>query len=317
MTKVQIGQMIESFDNSKIFCREWNEATEPKGVMFIVHGMVEHSARYQEFAKFMNVNGYYVFSMDLRAHGQTVGSSDQVGIYDGDLSEDIVKDMIFFSDMLIEKYKLPLIVLGHSYGSFLLQRFIQLYHKHSIAIFTGSACMKGSFEVTMGNLVAKITKAFCGKNAKAKLIYKLSFGKYGKNFEHKNWLTRDEDKFYAYVADEFCGNVCSANFYVSFFKNLKTIYKTENLKKIDLDKPMLITSGEKDPVGGKNANLVDKLAKMYHDLGVEIVDEKIWEGMRHEILNEVNRLEVYKYIQEFCDEFCSKKKVKKIVKHKK
>ena len=80
---------------------------------------------------------------------------------------------------------------------------------------------------------------------------------------------------------------------------------------------MLITSGEKDPVGGKNANLVDKLAKMYHDLGVEIVDKKIWEGMRHEILNEVNRLDVYKYIQEFCDEFCSKKKVKKIVKHKK
>ena len=311
MNKVQIGQMIESFDGAKIFCREWNEVGHPKAVMLILHGMVEHCARYHEFAKYMNMRGVVVFSMDLRAHGQTVGDSQKIGKYSGDLAKDVVSDAVYFADKLIEKYNLPLIVLGHSYGSFMLQRFVQVYHKHSLAIFVGSAYMKGNSSVGLGKFVAKITKFFCGKNAKAKLIYKLSFGTYGKNFENGNWLTSDEEKFQEYVKDEYCGAVCSANFYVSFFSHLKNIYKSEYLNQIDKNIPMLITSGEDDPVGGKKADLVHKLANMYRDLGVEIVDEKIWGAKRHEILNETNRLEVYKYIGDFCEEFCLNKKEEK------
>ena len=94
----------------------------------------------------------------------------------------------------------------------------------------------------------------------------------------------------------------------AFFKNLKKIYKPKLLRNIDLDVPILITSGSADPVGGKNAKLVAKLDSMYRNLGVEVVEYKIWEDARHEILNETNKKEVYNYIAKFIDEFLPKNK---------
>ncbi len=307
MSNVKIGQFIESFDNKKIFCREWDDVKTPKGVVLIIHGMVEHSGRYQEFAKYLNTLGFVVFGFDLRAHGQTSESVEKISQYDGDLFCDCVKDAMFFSDMLIEKYKLPLIVFGHSFGSFVLQSYVQHYDKQNAVIFCGSANMKNNSSVTLGKFVAGVTKLFCGGNAKCKLIYKLSFGAYGKNFANKNWLSQNEQNWIDYNNDTYCGAVCSANFYRSFFKGLKNLYKKENLEQIDLTIPILITSGSDDPVGGKNLNLTKKLVEMYKDLGVEYVDFKVWEGDRHEILNETNKLEVWKYIGKFCCDFLSKK----------
>lgn len=302
MVKPILGQDIESFDGKKVFCREWTIA-KPKAVVMIFHGMVEHSGRYHEFAKFLNAKGYNVFCFDLRGHGETADGVENISLYDGDLFADCVKDGMFFADMLLEKYKLPLVVMGHSFGSFLLQSFIQQYHKHNIAIFSGSACMKGQASVAMGKCVAGITKLFHGKNAKCKMIYKMSFGAYGKPFKNGNWLSRDEKNWEEYARDPYCGTVCSANFYLSFFKNLQKIYNPKLLRNIDLDVPLLITSGSADPVGGKNAKLVAKLENMYRNLGVEIVEYKVWDDARHEILNEINKKEVFEYIASFIDEF--------------
>lgn len=302
MVKPILGQDIESFDGAKIFCREWT-TKNPKAVVMIFHGMVEHSGRYHEFAKFLNAKGYNVFCFDLRGHGQTAESVDTISQYDGDLFADCVKDGMFFADMLLEKYKLPLVVMGHSFGSFLLQSFIQQYHKHNIAIFSGSACMKGQASVAMGKIVAGITKLFYGKNAKCKMIYKMSFGAYGKPFKDGNWLSRNEQNWEEYKQDPYCGAICSANFYLSFFKNLQKIYSAKLLQNVDLDVPILVTSGSNDPVGGKNASLVSKLENMYRNLGVEMVEYKVWEDARHEILNETNKKEVFEYIASFIAEF--------------
>lgn len=300
--KQVFGEGIESFDGKKVFCREW-PVQKAKATVLIIHGMVEHSGRYNDFARFLNAKGFNVFAFDLRGHGQTSESVDKISQYDGDLFADCVKDAVFFADMLLEKYKLPLVVLGHSFGSFVLQSFVQQYHKHNIAIFVGSAYMKGQASVGMGSIVAGITKFFCGRNAKCNLIYKLSFGAYGKPFKDGNWLSRNEENWENYKNDPYCGAVCSASFYSSFFKNLKKLYKAKNLHNIDLDVPILVTSGSADPVGGKNAKLVAKLENMYRNLGVEIVEYKIWEDDRHEILNEIDKKDVYEYIAKFIDEF--------------
>lgn len=291
---------IPSFDENLVYTYTWTPSEKPKGVIFIIHGMVEHIARYEYFAKQCNKHGFIVFGMDLRAHGQTVGDPEKVGKYDGDLFGDCVKDVIFMANKIHEQYKLPLVLLGHSYGSFVLQEVVQQYNKYALAVFSGSANMKGQLSVAAGKIVAKLTRAFKGKDAPAKMLYKLSFGAYGKGFDKGNWLTRDEHVFEQYNKDLFCGNVCSAQFYISFFDHLSKLYKKDNLAKINKKAPLLLVSGECDPVGGKNHSLVDKLYGLYQKLELNVTC-KIFKDCRHEILNELNRDEVIDYILDFCN----------------
>ena len=307
---------LKSFDGAEIFYRLWDKVEKPKGVFMIIHGMVEHTGRYEDFAKFLNKNGYIVFAWDLRAHGKTAGEPNKVGKYAGDLFADCVEDAIFFADMLLKKYKLPLIVFGHSYGSFVLQSFIQQYNEHSMAIFSGSANMKKSGSVGMGLIVAKMSRFFMGKDAPAHMIYKMSFQEYGKDFPKGNWLTRDDEIWTKYNNDPFCGNVCSTNFYCSMFENLKRLYIPENLQNIDKNIPLLIVSGALDPVG-KQGLLPTQLKKLYDGQGVKEVQLNLFKDCRHEILNETNKAEIWKYIVDFCNSHISKKPTKKATPKKK
>ncbi|MBR1925715.1 MAG: alpha/beta hydrolase [Clostridia bacterium] len=291
-------EFIKSFDKTKIFTYTYDKVKNPKGVILIVHGMAEHAKRYSEFAEFLNKNSYIVFCFDLRAHGKTANGIENLGKYKDDLFEHSVCDIMFFSNYLHEKYNLPLYVLGHSFGSFLLQRYIEIYQNYDAVIFSGSANMKNQLSVSLGLMVARMTKLFCGKNHPAKMIAKLSFGSYEKHFENKNWLTSDEKIFEEYQKDDYCGFVCSANFYCSFFKNLKKIYKYENLAQINCDKPMLILSGAKDAVGGFG-KLAKKLKNLYEKIGVKNINFKLYDEMRHEILNETNKQEVFDDILNF------------------
>lgn len=297
---------IQSFDGSQIFCRLWDEVDDARGVVLIIHGMSEHSKRYDSFAKFLNQHGYLVFGFDLRAHGKTSKSVDDLGKYDGDLFLDSVYDAIFFSHLLNEKFPdLPLLIFGHSFGSFLLQRYIQLYDKYKGVIFCGSANMNKQASVSLGLFVSGIGKSFCGKNKKANLIAKLSFGSYAKNFENGNWLSRDEAVFKKYQKDDYCGFVCSNNFYCSFFKNLKKLYNSENLAQVNIRKPMMIISGTQDPVGGFS-KLATSLNEMYMGLGVKLRKFKLYEGARHELLNETNKQEVFEDILDYLNK-CTKR----------
>ncbi len=287
------AKYVDSFDGAKIYTRLWDETKNPKGVVLIIHGMSEHSARYDEFAKFLNKNDFVCFAFDLRAHGKTSVDIASLGKYDGDLFGDSVNDAIFFSHLLNELYpSLPLLVFGHSFGSFILQRYIECYDKYAGVAFCGSANMKKESSVSLGLFVSGMSKLFCGKNKPAKLIAKLSFGSYAKNFENGNWLSRDEKNWEQYQKDDYCGFICSHNFYNSFFKNLKKIYKKDNLLQINIKKPMLIISGSKDPVGGFS-KLATKLDELYTKLGVKNKTFKLYDDARHELLNETNKKEVF------------------------
>ena len=293
---------FDGYNDYQIYVRTWDKVAEPKGVVLIAHGMVEHGLRYDDFARFLNRNGYIVVVPDLRGHGKTAGAPENVCKYDGDIFGDTVRDLIKLSDTLFEKYNLPLIVLGHSYGSFLMQSFIENYHEHSVAILVGSSCYRGDMQVSLGKMVADITRAFKGKDAPAKMIYNMTFASYGKGFPRNNWLTGNEKIFDDYCLDPYCGGMASAEFYRSFFGNLKKIYTDQALNRIDKDIPILITSGERDLVGGKEHKSIDKLAPLYREHGIQNVAYKLWPNGRHEILNETFRNEVYDYILAFINE---------------
>ncbi len=291
-------EKFTSFDNTILQCYLWNDVKNPKGVVQISHGMAEHARRYDAFAKFLNANGYVVFADDHRAHGMTSTKQSKKGIYGyhkGDIYNDTVRDEIAITAHLKERFGVPVVYLGHSYGSMLGQRYIEMKNESCGAILCGSANMKGAL-LGVGCAVANVQYKLLGGEKAGKLLNALSFGSYNAKFKSDKtdyaWLSRDKEQVKKYILDEQCGGVMSIAFFKFFFNGLKDSYKKENLAGIDKNKPIAIFSGALDPVGGAG-KLVDKLYKQYVDLGVKDVSLKLYADARHEILNEVNNAEVY------------------------
>jgi len=285
-------EKFKSFDGLELTCYLWDDVKDAKGVVQISHGMAEHAQRYDAFAQYLNANGYIVFADDHRAHGAT--AEDHVGYQDGNIFEDTAQDLIEISKMLIAKYNLPLVLIGHSYGSFLSQRYIELNGPACGVILSGSAKMAGLLPA-VGKLVANMI--YSEKNAKepGSTMDKLSFGSYNKPFASDGdfaWLSRDIESNKKYIADPWCGVVMSNAFFKFFMDGLGNMYQKENLAHISKDAKIRIFSGAKDPVGSQGKSTT-ALYNMYKQLGVEDVEIKLYPDARHEILNETNKEEVY------------------------
>ena len=282
------------FNDYPINLAVWDQVEgEIKGVVQILHGMVEHIKRYDEFARFLNAHGYVVLGDDHRGHGVTAQGSLGV-VPDGDCFADTVEDAILIGKYARETYKAPLLVFGHSYGSFLTQRYIQKCGEMKAVVLCGSACMDIP-DVKAGLCVAKMQAALFGEKKKANLIRKMSFGPYNNAFKEEKkenaWLTRDDVRREAYNADPMCNYTMSIGFYTSFFSALSKLYSPEALSGISKDLPVFIISGDRDPVGGMG-KLINRLYEVYKDNGLSHIEVKLYPEARHELLNELCREEV-------------------------
>ena len=216
-------EKFQSFDGTVLQCYLWNDVKNPKGVVQISHGMAEHARRYDNFASYLNRNGYIVYADDHRAHGQTSTKQSQKGVkgyHKGDIYNDTVKDEVAITAYLKEKYNLPVVYLGHSYGSMLGQRYIQLKNESCGAVLCGSANMKGGL-LGIGAAVSNAQYKLLGGEKEGKLLDKLSFGSYNAKFKKDKtpfaWLSRDKEQVKKYIFDEQCGNVMSVAFFKYFF----------------------------------------------------------------------------------------------------
>ncbi len=292
---------VKSHDGLELFCYVWEDVENPKGILQITHGMAEHAKRYERFAKFMNQNGYVVFANDTRAHGKTAKTLDRVGkVVNGDLFDETTKDQIFLTKYIENNFKgLPIFLMGHSYGSFITQNYIQNCSIPKAVILMGSANQKNILTF-FGSIIANMTAFFKGNDAKANLIAAMSFGAYQKKVKNGVWITSDKVEAGKYMDDEYCGAIFSAGFYKYFFKNLKKLYTKKGLAKIPTSYPLFIVSGNDDPVGGYG-KLTEKLYNTYKNAGKTNVALKLYKDMRHEILNEVGYMEVYEDILNFIE----------------
>ncbi len=300
------AKYIKSFDKKDIYCYLWDNVKEPIGVVQIMHGMQEHAARYDDFAQFLNKNGYIVFADDHRAHGQTAESIDKLGKYDGgNLFYDTLRDELYFSSMLKKEYpNLPLYVFGHSYGSFILQNYIQTCSKYDKAILCGSACMKGKLSVKLGRAIAKTTMKHKGGDKVAALVERIMLKSYNSQVKTGSWINSDPAECEKYYNDPYCGVPFSSRFYYDFFTGLKNLYDKHKLREIDHKKPIMLISGKNDPVGDMGKSVV-KLFKLYHEEDVNVT-MKLYDNARHEILNEPAIKEiVYNDILNFFKTPCS------------
>ncbi|MDD4290862.1 MAG: alpha/beta hydrolase [Clostridia bacterium] len=282
--------------DKRVMAYTWT-AENPKCILKIQHGMAEYAGRYDDFARYLNGFGVTVVALDERAHGYT--DRETLGYGEGNIWENTLVDQMFFSRKLKADYpNLPLILLGHSYGSFLTQRLMQTDKLGDGFILTGSSYMKG-IEPTMGKLVSRTCMLLKGDKAPCKPMFAMSFSRYHKKFKgNGSWISRDKSISAKYKQDELSGFCCSNAFYYYFMDGIAKAYTKKNLAKVPLNKPIFIASGQNDAVSNMGRGAV-KLFDMYRALGVKDLTFKLYPEARHEVLNELNRLEVYTDIKNF------------------
>lgn len=294
--------IFKSFDGKEIFVHEWTDVENPRGIVQIVHGMVEHGKRYEPFARFLNEHGYLVVADDHRGHGNT--DPETLGYCKGNMFADTVRDEAEITKFYKAKYPhLKYFVFGFSYGSFLTQSYLGLYGDLIDGAVVGGSNQKKDFEVSLGAFVSGISP----KKKPAKMIENLSFGAYAKQFTQGEWLSNDEESNARYHADPFCSFTCTNRFYRDFFKGLKKLYTKNYIKGLNKKLPMLLIAGAEDPVGDKGEGM-KKLYNFYtQKAGVEDVKLVLFEGSRHEFLNEKSTFEqAYLELLEFFNRVCNK-----------
>jgi|LSQX01.2.fsa_nt_gb alpha-beta hydrolase superfamily lysophospholipase len=286
-------------DGIEIFVNKWSPEHKAKGIVQIAHGVCEHSGRYEHFATNLTQKGYVVYANDHRGHGNTAGISENM-IYLGENGwNSMVRDTYDLTCIIKNTHpRLPLFFFAHSMGSFVLRQYLYEYpNKLKGVILSGT----GSYDRVLLNTGVLIAKRLVEKNGARRSYYlnKMVFASFNNKINNPktlfDWLTRDEDIIKKYMADPKCGAHCTNNFFYELLKGLRELQKTKNLVKIPKNIPILLVSGDNDPVGHWGSD-IPFLVKQYKHFGVKDVKAYIFKGARHEIINEINREQVMEYI---------------------
>lgn len=282
----------------------WKTDKELKGNVVISHGMCEYSLRYDDFAKFLNEHGYDVYALDQVGHGLNQRSG--LGVWNDYSFKQCVKNLHTEMEALRATSK-PTILIGHSMGSFVCQYYLQKYSRElhiNGVILSGTSGPSFKYKFAYGFTL--FHSKFHKLSKPSKFLNNLAFSSFNKKIKKKDrhfkmdWLTTDKNVVENYMRDRQCNFTPSIGFFLSFFKALNIIYKNERLDWIQKDLPILITGGDMDPVG-EYAKGLHKLQATYaeHGLSPEV---KVYKGMRHEILNEIGKQEVYDDFLKFIEE---------------
>lgn len=284
-------------------CEYLPDNNEVKAVVAIHHGMAEHQQRYRDFISFLTENGFAVFMHDMANHGRSNQNKKETGFFGKKNGyKALVQD--FRTVFLMAKDKYPdkkIIVMGHSMGSFIVRCFTAW---HSEAGFDGAIYMGTGGANPMasaGDFVSGAIAKLSGALHKSSLLDKMAFGSYNNKFEKRtgfDWLTRDTDIVDEYIADEYCGFLFSAQGMNDLVKLNIHANCEEWYNAVPKDIPILVISGDMDPVGNYGSDIKNIHAKL-KSTGHSKAVLKLYKDGRHEILNEINKKEVYEDILSF------------------
>jgi len=288
-------------DSKMMAYRQWiPEDKKVIAVLQILHGMAEHGARYENFAKVLNSKGIAVYVQDHRGHGETIEGDEQGWFADKNGWQRVCDDSYEFATLIASNHPgKPLFLFGHSMGSF-LARTVMVQHSD---LFNGVMVMgTGASQGLVGKIGKMIARREFKKNGPknpSQKLNDLSFASYNKKFQPArtdfDWLSRDEKQVDKYIDDKLCGFVCTAEFYQDLLYGVELCNSKTFVEKLPKDLPLLIISGSDDPVGGFTKG-VKKVYKLYQEAGIADVTLKLVEGARHELLNETNNKEVYDFL---------------------
>jgi alpha-beta hydrolase superfamily lysophospholipase len=268
--------------------------------------MAEHSERYGRLAEKLCGAGIEVWAADQRGHGKTadlsINSPDAGGLFghsaDKDAFSRVTADI---SDINREIRRIhpgiPLFLLGHSWGSFIVQNYIEDEGSREAidgCILSGT---RGPNNVKMksGKTFMALLAYLKGQRKGSLFARAIADGPYNRPFSPNrtsfDWISRDEAEVDAYVDDPFSGNLCSVGFYRDLTRGLYQIHQSEAMARIRQDLPIYVFCGSADPVGEMGASPT-ALVNIYRSLGIQDLEFVLYPGARHETLNETNRDEV-------------------------
>ena len=270
-----------------------------RGIVQIVHGMAEYIERYDDFARFLAGNGFVVCANDHIGHGRSVNDKADWGnlpLSGG--AQVLIDDAHALRQLMVEKYgpETPYVMFGHSMGSFVVRAYLARYAEGlSGAVLCGTGYVALA-TAKAGRTLARSTGKVHGGRAKLSALQKMADGAYAKAIPNArtdfDWLNTDPEAVDAYIADEACGFMFTVGGYATLMDLLVEVNDPACVAAWPQDLPTLFIAGGQDPVGS-NGEGVRTVARMAIDAGVANVNIKIYDEMRHEILNEPNHAVVY------------------------
>ena len=289
---------FDSCGAGRIHCCKWAPEGQPKAVVQIVHGIAEFVERYDAFAEYLNSLGYLVVAEDHMGHGQSINGKGIRGYFHGGWFSAVADTYQLLQDTMAEYEGVPYILFGHSMGSFMARTILCKYPDSGIsgAIICGTGWQPTFALPAMVRFLSAVCKKH-GETQPDEGLQKLVFGSYNKKVEHPrtayDWLTRDSKIVDAYIAHPLCGFTAARGLLRDMTEGIHYIQQPANLQKMRKDLPVFFIAGGDDPVGpyGKG---VHQAANAFRKAGMEDVAVKIYPLGRHEILNEINKEEVFR-----------------------
>lgn len=284
-------------DGKKIHYQKWIPQGKPAAVIQIAHGMMEHIGKYDQFAEFLTGIGYAVVGDDHRGHGKTIEKPEEQGfLTDKNGWFRTAEDLIGLRGIIEQEFpRLPIILFGHSMGSF-LARTIAILHPaaYSGMICSGTSASQGLLGAA-GRVAAEIGALLFGNRKPAQFLDTLAFEPYRKQFSPRRtefeWLSRDSAEVDAYVEDPLCGFVCSYKFFSDLSFGIAFINRRDPVSRMRKDLPILMISGEEDPVGGRGKG-IEQVFSRFISAGLTDVTMKLYPEGRHALLSDICRDEV-------------------------
>ena len=292
MTNMTEFTFLSTDGKTQLHGMRWEpESGSVRAVLQICHGVAEHIARYDAFARYLNGLGIAVVGHDHLGHGLSLPEGGTpVYFGEGNTWNTVVDDIYVLHQRIRLWYPdVPLCIMGHSMGSFLTRTYLIRYPgtvKAAVIMGTG---WQPNAVIAGGMAVAKAVGAVVGENGTSDLVTNLAFGAYNKLFAPNrtscDWLSADEGNVDAYMADPLCGADATVGLFRQMLSGIRFNQKLSNLRQMDPRIPVLFVAGEKDPVGDCG-NGVRRTYQEFRRAGVQDCTLKLYPGLRHEILNE-------------------------------
>tara|TARA_B100001109_G_scaffold66480_1_gene54217 strand:+ start:1 stop:912 length:912 start_codon:yes stop_codon:yes gene_type:complete len=264
--------------------------------ILINHGMAEHQRRYKEFINFLNLNGINVFIYDHRGHGNRITSSELIGVFAKQNGwSSVVNDLTDISNFLVNKFSQHTFSLfGHSMGSYITLDSIQSGNPIKNVILSGSSVPDGPI-LMFQNIFLKLSNLLKGKENYSRTMHNLVFGGFNKSIKNSrtpsDWLSYSASSVDDYIADPLCGFVVSNSLWSDLLVGFNRIFDKNRFHLYHSNLDVLILSGKEDAAGGFGSG-PKKLHKILSSK-ISNCTLKIYDDMRHEILNEPTRNIVY------------------------
>lgn len=276
-----------------------------RGILQIVHGMLEYVERYDEFAKYMASAGYFVIGHDHLGHGDSVNDPSELGYVGNNGAVLWLKDIERVRRMAVSYApNVPFILLGHSMGSYLVRRYL-IYRgsKVDAAVIMGTGqqpfiLMKGALLLTYGSMLRR------GRRGHSTLLNNMTCSGFAKHYpdnaHNGSWVSRDPQVMIRSLQDEKMKFQFSLNAYEALFRTIEEVIDSRRVARMPKDLPILILSGDQDLVGN-NGKGVRRFEAMLKKIGMKKITCILYPGNRHELLNDLDKKQVFKDIRRWCN----------------